>query len=191
MRVIAGKYAGKKLLTPSGASDVRPTTGMAKEALFNILSHAAFDGETAENALVGARVADICCGFGALGIEALSRGATFATFVDLSSDNLRLARDNVEKIGARNDADFVRADIAKLPDARAPYDVIFLDPPYGSGLQSHIADLPEKHWIVPGGAVVLECPKQEEWNDTLKGWELYADRLYGKTRLCIAVYRGA
>ena len=189
MRVIAGKYAGRKLETKTKKDGVRPTTGKTKEALFNILSHAAFDEES-ENALLGARVADICCGFGALGIEALSRGAAYASFVDVSSENLHSARYNVDKVGAKSDADFMRADFASLPVAGKPYDVIFLDPPYHSELQRYLPDLIRKNWIVQGGVVAIECDKTEDWEDYLSGWEIYANRLYGKTKLYVAIYRG-
>lgn len=147
MRVIGGELKGQRLMAPRGTA-VRPTSERAREAIFSVL------GER----VVGARILDLCCGTGALAIEALSRGAAHATLVDR---DIRGAWGNVERLGLGERVELVRLHVSRWLEARAEgdgrYDVIFLDAPYkladrvGRELDSHLADLLE-----PGGRAVIE-----------------------------------
>jgi 16S rRNA (guanine966-N2)-methyltransferase len=192
MRIIAGIYAGRKLATPSGKDAVRPTSGRTKEAIFNILSHGAFAQEGG-NALRGARVADLCCGFGALGLEALSRGASFASFVDSDPAGLRIVQRNAAalEIPAKT-AEFLCCDCRFLPKAREPFGLVFLDPPYRLGVAAEaVPGLAKSGWAKEGTVLVMECDKRDRWDAEQDGWDVYTERAYGKTKVYVATYRGA
>src|ERR1700744_698644 len=107
MRIIAGQFKGRKLLPPEG-KDIRPTSDRTRESVFNLLMHGQYAGE----AILGQHVLDICCGTGALGLEALSRGARIATFIDADKKSIELARKNALHCGVTNAAFFVQADAA-------------------------------------------------------------------------------
>ena len=121
MQIIAGIHKGRKLFTPTDKG-VRPTASKMREAVFNILTNM--------NAIEDAKVVDLCCGTGALGIEAISRGAKLVVFIDGSNQHLQLARANIEQIKENDKAIFLRANAENLPKANQKFDLIFLDPPY-------------------------------------------------------------
>lgn len=181
MRIISGLYKGRKL-TPPEDNTVRPTSARMREAIFNILMHGEFGGEH----IIGKRVADICCGTGALGLEALSRGAAHATFVDMSKHALKLAEKNAQHVGASSQCQFMHADATKLLKANAPYDVIFTDPPYDTPLLSRIVtDLIEKSWVTAGTLIVCELPAFGVSPPIFEGAEPLTERRYGKAALHI------
>src|SRR5271156_5380715 len=126
MRVVGGRLKGRNLASPS-SRDIRPTADRLRESLFNILVHAFADPIT------GARVLDLFAGTGALGIEALSRGATFALFIDESAQARALIRENVAALGLGGASRIFRRDATKLGDAHPieAFSLVFLDPPYG------------------------------------------------------------
>src|SRR3954465_7933479 len=129
MRIVAGKFRGKTLTSPSDAS-IRPTADRVRESMFNILSSRlgpVFDG---------VRVLDLFAGTGALGLEALSRGAAHVTFVDMGAEARGLIRDHIEAFGAGGITKLLRRDATALGAAGTlgPVDLVFLDPPYGMGL---------------------------------------------------------
>src|ERR1700748_908828 len=129
MRVVGGRLKGRNLASPS-SRDIRPTADRLRESLFNILTHAYDDPIT------GARVLDLFAGTGALGIEALSRGASFALLVDDSAEARALIRENVAAFGLGGVTRLFRRDATKLGPAHPvePFSLAFLDPPYGKGL---------------------------------------------------------
>src|SRR3954468_14728254 len=129
MRVVGGRLKGRSLASPS-SRDIRPTADRLREALFNILIHAHGDPVT------GARVLDLFAGTGALGIEAISRGAVFALFVDDGAEARGLLRENVATLGLGGSTRIFRRDATKLGDAHPvePFALVFLDPPYGHEL---------------------------------------------------------
>src|SRR5256885_2109297 len=125
LRIIAGKHRGRKIET-SNAKTLRPTSGRTREALFNILSHGEFSG--AENSpYIGRQVADLFCGSGALGFEALSRGAAGITFVDQSQDSLNLVRNTAESLREIPQAKLLRSDSAQLPPSLVRHSLVFID----------------------------------------------------------------
>ena len=152
MRIVAGKFRGKQLLSP-GDDSIRPTADRVRESVFNILSSRLgpnFDG---------LRVLDLFAGTGALGLEALSRGASHVTFVDTGADARGLIRDHIEAFGAGGVAKLLRRDATALGEAgtMGPVDLVFLDPPYGKGLaEQALASLRNGGWLKPETLLVLE-----------------------------------
>lgn len=152
MRIVGGRFRGRPLRAPSSAA-IRPTTDSLRERLFNILTH--WQGT---DVVEGARVIDLFAGTGALGLEALSRGASFALFVDDGAEARALLRDNVESLGVAGTSRIFRRDATKLGEApSAPFTLAFLDPPYGQGLASAaLGRLMEGRWLASGAIVAVE-----------------------------------
>jgi len=152
MRIVGGRLRGRALAVPRSQA-IRPTADRLREALFNILVHGCGDPVT------GARVLDLFAGTGALGLEALSRGADFALFVDDAAAARALIRENVAALGLGGVSRIFRRDATRLGDAQrlAPFSLVFLDPPYGRGLaQSALASAQAGGWIAPGALIVVE-----------------------------------
>ncbi|MCS0495033.1 16S rRNA (guanine(966)-N(2))-methyltransferase RsmD [Ancylobacter sp. MQZ15Z-1] len=152
MRIVGGRFRGRGLRGPSSAA-TRPTSDRLREALFNVLAHAY--GDPAD----GARVLDLFAGTGALGLEALSRGAKFAVFVDEAPEPRGIIRANVEALGLGGITRIFRRDATKLGAALASdaFDLVFCDPPYGRGLaEKALAGLIEGGWLAPAALVVVE-----------------------------------
>jgi 16S rRNA (guanine966-N2)-methyltransferase len=152
MRIVGGTLRGRTLATPTSQA-IRPTADRLREALFNILTHAYGDPIT------GARVLDLYAGTGALGIEALSRGAAFALFVDQGAEARALLRDNVATLGLGGVSKIFRRDAAELGEARPvePFSLIFLDPPYGHGLAAvSLRSAQAGGWLAPEALLVVE-----------------------------------
>ena len=168
MRIIAGQYRGSKLVSPDDGR-IRPTSDRVRESLFSILGN-----------VHGKRVLDLFAGTGALGIEALSRGATHATFVDTSNDALTIIRKNLERV----DED-VRVVASKVPKVfgqlDGTYDLVFLDPPYETDLIVAALD-----GLVPlidvNTTIVCETAKSIDI-ELPDGFALTDERIYGKTKL--------
>jgi 16S rRNA (guanine966-N2)-methyltransferase len=155
MRITGGKFGGRALGAPKDAR-VRPTADKTRQAIFNILQHNDF---ACGFSLDGARVADLFAGTGALGLEALSRGAAFALFVDDSAEARALLRENVALHGLGGMTRIFRRDAAKLGPAHplAPFSLAFLDPPYGHGLAERALTASRAGgWLLPDALVVVE-----------------------------------
>ena len=156
MRIIGGEKRGLKL-AEVGEGDarahLRPTTDRVRESIFNLLVNG-----THGNPIPGARVLDLFAGTGALGLEALSRGAARVAFVDDGAAARALLRQNIEKMRAMGVTDVWRRDATRMGPCRsAGYDLIFLDPPYGKGLgEQALASCLAEGWIAPGAMVVWE-----------------------------------
>ena len=156
MRVVGGSLRGRTLAAPKSQS-IRPTADRLREALFNILVHAY------DNPIGGARVLDLFAGTGALGIEALSRGAAFALFVDDGAEARALLRENVATLGLGGTSRIFRRDATKLGPAHPvePFSLAFLDPPYGKGLaEQALASARAGGWLVPDALIVVEEAKK-------------------------------
>jgi 16S rRNA (guanine966-N2)-methyltransferase len=152
MRIVGGKLRSRPLAGPKSDA-VRPTTDRLREALFNILTHSYGDPIT------GARVLDLFAGTGALGIEAISRGAAYALFVDEGVEARALLRDNVEALGLGGVTRIFRRDATRLGPAHPlePFSLAFLDPPYGKGLaEKALVSGREGGWFKPEALVVVE-----------------------------------
>lgn len=156
MRIVGGRWRGRPLAAPAvmgRASSIRPSSDRLREALFNVLAHAYDD------VAVGARVIDLFAGTGALGLEALSRGAEFAIFVDDGAEARGLIRQNVEALGAGGMSRLFRRDATKLGAAapNPPVSVVFCDPPYGKDLAGPaLLSCLAGGWLAPGALVVVE-----------------------------------
>lgn len=179
MRIVAGRHRGKRLATPEGAA-IRPTSDRVREAIFNMLQHGA-----AARELEGTRVLDLFAGTGAMGIEALSRGAGFALFVDEGVEARGLIRRNLETTGETGRARLFRRDVTRLGTlpAMPPFDIAFLDPPYGRGLgEAALSSAISGGWLAPGATVVLEESAASELVMP-EGVSLLDRRVYGDTQV--------
>ena len=155
MRIIGGQHRGLTLAAVGKgdeAAHLRPTSDRVRESLFNVLL-----GGKYGNPIDGARVLDLFAGTGALGLEALSRGASFATFVDNGQVAQKLIAQNIAKCRRATDTKILTCDTAKLPPAHAPCDLIFADPPYGQGLGPAALRIAKATgWIAANALIVLE-----------------------------------
>jgi 16S rRNA (guanine966-N2)-methyltransferase len=152
MRIVAGKFRGKQLSSPSDDS-IRPTADRVRESMFNIL------GSRLGPVLDGKRVLDLFAGTGALGLEALSRGAEHVTFVDTGAESRGLVRDHIQAFGVAGITKLLRRDATALgtPGTFGQFDLVFLDPPYGQQLgEKALAELAANGWLKPGATVVWE-----------------------------------
>ena len=180
MRIVGGQYKGREIAAPPGR-DTRPTSDRARESLFNILAHADWSP-----GIEGRRVLDLFAGSGALGLEAMSRGAIFALFVETDSAARGAIRDNIETLGLfgttrihRRDATDLGLKPAGLGD---PFDLVFLDPPYGKGLgERAMAALGEGGWITPQAVIMLEVGADE--TPSLPAFEILDERDYGAAKI--------
>src|SRR3978361_2060265 len=153
MRVVGGRLRGRNLASPS-SNDIRPTADRLREAVFNILVHAYDDP------IENARVLDLFAGTGALGIEAISRGADFALFVDNGAEARALLRNNVEALGLGGVTKGYRRDATRPPHPAPaprmqPFSLVFLDPPYARKLaEKAVGSLRDGGWLTPGALLV-------------------------------------
>src|SRR5436190_15957768 len=157
MRIVGGRLRGRALVPPT-SQGIRPTADRLRESLFNILAHAYGDPVT------DARVLDLFAGTGALGLEALSRGAAFTLFVDDGTEARALIRDNVEALGAGGASRVFRRDATKLGPVAPldPFSLVFLDPPYGKGLaEKALISARTGGWLTAEALIVVEEAKAE------------------------------
>lgn len=152
MRIVAGTFRGRPLVAPKGHS-TRPTADRARQAVFNVLAHAAWSP-----GVDGARVIDLFAGSGALGLEAISQGAEFCLFVERDEAALRALRGNVAALGVGAATRIDRRDALQLGTcAGEPFDLAFLDPPYGQGLaETALAGLAAGDWLAPDAVAAVE-----------------------------------
>ena len=182
MRIVGGRFRGRALATPSHEG-LRPTGDRVREAMFNILLHG-IDGFDIQ----GARVIDLFAGTGALGLEALSRGAGYCLFVEEAAEARALIRSNVEALGLTGATRIFRRDAADLGPAgnMTPYALAFLDPPYGKGLaEKALAELRSGGWLAQGAVAVVE----ERVGVDLalpEGFTEASRRVYGDTQVIFA-----
>lgn len=181
MRIVGGRLRGQKLAelgAGDAAAHLRPTGDRVRESLFNLLTNGR-NGDLVE----GARVLDLFAGTGALGLEALSRGATHATFVDNGTAARALLRENIARCAAQGLSRVFRKDARQIGPAQRPCDLVFLDPPYGQGLGEQVLPvLVEENWLSPGAGVVWEesgPPRVPERFETLD------QRRYGGTTITL------
>ena len=182
MRIIGGARRGLKLAevgAGDNAAHLRPTSDRVREAIFNLLMNGPYG-----NPVEGARVLDLFAGTGALGLEALSRGAARVAFVDDGTAARALLRQNIEKMQAMGVTDVWRRDATKMGPNRGPgYDLVFLDPPYGKHLgEAALAALAEGGWLAPGALIVWEENTAPAPPD---GFTQLDQRRYGETIVTI------
>ena len=176
LRIIAGEWRGRKMQAPAGDT-TRPTADRTRETLFSMLVSRIGDFD-------GLAVADLFAGSGALGLEALSRGAASCVFVEQDAAALRALRANIAALRAAPQCDVRASSVLALGPAKAPLDLILLDPPYGSGAGAVALDKLQRHgWIGAGTWISLETAADEE--PKVKGLEVVADRKVGKARITL------
>jgi len=180
VRIVGGQLRGRALKAPPGEA-TRPTADRARQAVFNILEHAAWS-----EGIEGRRVLDLFAGAGGLGLEAVSRGAGACLFVDRAEPALAAVRANVEALGVGDRCRLLKADATRLPrrlDSEAAFDLAFLDPPYGKGLgEMALASLRGEHWLAPEALVVFERGADEPALD-VPGFQVLDERRYGAARV--------
>ena len=176
MRIIAGDWRGRPLVAPKGEA-TRPTADRTREALFSMLVSRLGDFD-------GLRVLDLFAGSGALGLEALSRGAAHCTFVEQDGTALDALRTNAAKLGALTRADIRAQSVMALGVAPAPYDLILADPPYASGAGTVALErLARLGWLAPGAWISVETTKAEDVAP--EGFALDVARVHGKAKLSL------
>jgi 16S rRNA (guanine966-N2)-methyltransferase len=186
MRVTAGKFRGRTLAAPADAR-VRPTSDKVRQAIFNILAHNDFGtGFT----LHGVRVIDLFAGTGAMGIEALSRGASYCLFVDNDAESRALIRENVEALELTGVSKVWRRDVAHLGERRRdlPFGFAILDPPYRKNLVlPSLEGLRRGNWLSPNTVVVCETAEEEAIAAPAR-FTKWRERVYGDTRVTILCF---
>jgi 16S rRNA (guanine966-N2)-methyltransferase len=180
VRITGGHLGGRKLATPSD-NRVRPTSDKARQAIFNILRH-----QDWSFTLEGARTADLFAGTGALGIEAISQGASFCLFVEDAAESRALIQTNIEALGLTGVTKIFRRDatqLGKMAQASGgPFDLVFLDPPYRKDLIAPaLASLREGGWLAAHALVIAETGEDE--TIAVEGFEILDERAYGETRV--------
>jgi 16S rRNA (guanine966-N2)-methyltransferase len=181
MRIVAGRFKGRTLVAPSGMA-TRPTSDRLRETLFNVLAHGYDDPVS------GARVLDLFAGSGALGLEALSRGAAFAQFVEEAASARGAIKENVDALGVAGISKVYRRDathLGPLPPDEA-FSLVFCDPPYGKGLAARaLASALKGGWLAPRALVIVEEKAGAE-GIVPDAFKIIETRDYGETILVFA-----
>jgi 16S rRNA (guanine966-N2)-methyltransferase len=177
MRIIAGALRGRRLVAPEVHS-TRPTADRTRQAIFNVLEHAAW-----ARPIEGARVADLFAGSGALGLEALSRGAASCLFVESARPAADAIERNLQDLGCADRARLIRGDARRgLPREAGPFDLVFLDPPYGKGLDLAALAAAPPGWLAPQATVVIERAAADPAPEP-PGLDPLDDRAWGAARV--------
>lgn len=181
MRIVAGQYGGRRLEQPKGR-DIRPTSDKVRGAIFNALQ--------AQGAVEGAQVLDCFCGTGALGLEALSRGAEFCTFIDKDLKSLALAKGNAGALDALGQSAFILGDAGtfKSPESGLKYSLAFLDPPYRKGLIDVVLQSFDKNAVLAEASVIV-AESEKGYEPNLRGsYTVQSTKIYGDTQVLFLRY---
>ena len=181
MRIVSGRFRGRAIVAPEGQG-TRPTSDRARQALFDVIAHASFAPDLAD-----ARVIDLFAGSGALGLEALSRGARFCLFVETNEEARGAIRENIEALGLFGETRVHRrsaTDLGPRPaSAGGPFDLAFLDPPYRLGLgEPAVGELLKGGWLSPDALIVFERAADEH-DPEIDGVEIIDARTWGAARV--------
>ena len=180
MKIVAGKHRGRELQAPAG-DGTRPTLGRARQSLFDILEHGKFSA-TGGSLLPDARVLEAFAGSGAFAFEALSRGAAFAVMIDNAKPAQAAMRANATLLKESDHCRIHAADATRPPQADAPCDLVFLDPPYGKALAGPaLTALKDAGWIDANTLVIVEVASKEEFAAPV-GYGLLDERIYGPAK---------
>lgn len=183
MRIVAGKHRGRVLTVPAGR-DVRPTGDRVRESLFNLLAHGNY-GADGVSVFENAHVLDAFAGSGALGLEALSRGAAECVFMETAKPALDAIEENAAALGDAAQVRLIRADATRPPRAPSSMDLVFLDPPYRKDLlPPALAGLSSMGWIDAETLCCAELDGHDEF-DPPSEMAILADRRYGRTRIVL------
>ncbi|HEX8663121.1 MAG TPA: 16S rRNA (guanine(966)-N(2))-methyltransferase RsmD [Beijerinckiaceae bacterium] len=183
MRIVGGRFRGRALSGPRSDA-IRPTSDRLRETIFNVLAH------PYDDPVAGARVLDLFAGTGAMGLEALSRGAAFALFVDEGAEARGIIRANVEALGIGGATRLFRRDATRMGQAapNTPFSLVFCDPPYGKDLASRaLRSCAEGGWLEPGALVVVEEAQGAEVTLPV-GFAEIEQRDYGETKVVFGRY---
>ena len=172
MRVITGSARGRKLITLEGEDITRPTSQSLKEAIFSSIQ---FEIE-------GKRILDLFAGSGALGIEALSRGAVFCTFVENNKKAYQIVEQNIRNCNMEDVSSLVLCDAVSFLRRNGKFDIAFLEPPYKKGLTEECLELLFEH-MSDEGIVICETSKDEKLPESAGGFSISKEKKYGKTKL--------
>ncbi len=176
MRIIAGTWRARPVIAPEGRA-TRPTSDRAREGLFSML-------QSRLGSFEGLHVADLFAGTGALGLEALSRGAAHCTFVDNDRNAVASIQRNIAAFGAGERADIRAQGVEHAPPPPRPFDVVFMDPPYAAGLaEMTLGRICNSGWIAPGGLVSLETDRDRP--PAPQGFVIEAERRFGKASILL------
>jgi 16S rRNA (guanine966-N2)-methyltransferase len=180
MRIVGGEFKGRAIAAPQGR-DTRPTSDRTRESVFNVLAHADWSP-----GVEGRRALDLFAGSGALGLEAMSRGAAFALFVETDAAARGAIRDNIQALGLFGSTRIHRRDATDLGAKPAglgePFDLVFLDPPYGKGLgERALAKLKQGGWINADALIVFECAAGE--TPATPDFTVLDERSYGAAKV--------
>ncbi len=187
MRIVAGKHKGKLISGPTGVA-VRPTSDRVREAIFNILAHSEWR-QSAPLDIRGARVLDGFCGTGALGLEALSRGCHFTTFIDNDLTSLNLCKRNVKNLGEAEASAILLCDCLNPIKTENPCNLVFLDPPYRKNIIPEVLTaLSCAGWIAEGGVCVIETSTKQSTQPP-DNFEFHNQRSYGRTLITFLTYK--
>ena len=183
MRIVGGRHKGRPLAAPAGRN-TRPTSDRAREAMFNVLEHG-----VPGHGLADAHVIDVFAGTGALGLEALSRGARHATFVETNRGALKTLAANIETLGEQARATVLSIKATNLPPSQSgPASYVFLDAPYEKGLSAPALEtLKDTGWLAPGAVILVEIAARE----TLplpEGFQMEKEKNYGAARVVFLTY---
>ena len=181
LRIISGELKGKRLLTPKGIK-IRPTTDRIRESIFNILF----------SRILNSVVLDLFAGTGALGIEALSRGASFAIFIDSDMDALSVIEKNVAVCGLQDRIKIIRADIVKnniaLSNGFPSVNLVFMDPPYNNMIKPALINLSASRFLQKNALIIIEHAIEETLPEYLLEYKISDQRRYGKTLVSFLNY---
>lgn len=182
MRIVGGRHRGRKLFGPENENDaLRPTSDRARESLFNILEHGRFSRD-GTSLVRGAVVLDVFCGTGAFALEALSRGAASATLIDKDPAAIALVHRNLAALGESAKARVLQTDATQPPRATGTHTLVFLDPPYRSGLAgAALAALDTAGWLTPDALCIVEIERSEPFAAP-PGFGVLDERNYGRAR---------
>jgi len=183
MRIVSGKHRGRTLTAPNNR-DTRPTSDRAREAIFNVLDHGVPGPR-----LQGARVMDVFAGTGALGLEALSRGASQCTFVESQTAARRILQDNIQALGEDAACKVINQQASSIGEASTACDYVFLDAPYHQGLsEPALQALALGGWLKDGCVVMVEVAKAERL-PLPEGFVVHKEKEYGAARAVFLIYR--
>ncbi|GAA5252380.1 16S rRNA (guanine(966)-N(2))-methyltransferase RsmD [Candidatus Rickettsia kedanie] len=185
LKIISGKYRNQIIPTAKNIK-YRPSTGKLKEAIFSILTSGEFTGNKLFNE--NPHILDLFAGSGSLAFESLSRGADFATLIDIDTSSLRIAEEFAKSLNIEDKVNFVNINALNIPQANKAFDLVFIDPPYHKDIVPKVMKLLIKNnWLKDGTIIVIEMAKLDDYvlDENI---EILCERLYGKSKLLVLRY---
>jgi len=185
LKIISGKFQNQKIPTAKNIK-YRPSTGKLKEAIFSILT----SGEFTDHKLFheNTSILDLFAGSGSLAFESLSRGAGYATFIDIDPSSLKIAEEFAKSLNIEDRVNFVNINALNLPKANKTFDLVFIDPPYHKNIVPKVMKLLIKHnWLKSGSVIVIETAKLDDYVLD-ENVEILREKLYGNTKLLVLKY---